>query len=214
MNFSIWKEGNAAFFRYCQNWQKVKRVKQWTKTRSLSWTKFEDCFFKKTRLFTQKISIVFWTNERFTINLFSYVKNMQLFRHSPPCWHACQDHNLRKRLRISAFTAATRLGLGSSLLMAGSLLALSIISMFLFDCWISLSLSGIICYSGRLMHCILLVVDTTVSKDTPLTRPSFPLINFVIRPFFQQRQGILTSFTSTIWPTETFWRWRWWLWRS
>ena len=66
---------------YCQNWQKVKRVKQWTKTRSLSWTKFEDCFFKKTRLFTQKISIVFWTNERFTINLFSYVKNMQLFWH-------------------------------------------------------------------------------------------------------------------------------------
>ena len=27
------------------------------------------------------VSIVFWTNERFTINLFSYVKNMQLFRH-------------------------------------------------------------------------------------------------------------------------------------
>ena len=29
---------------------------------------------KKTSLFTQKVSIVFWTNERFTINLFSYVK--------------------------------------------------------------------------------------------------------------------------------------------
>ena len=66
----------------CQNWQKVNRVKQWTKTRFLSWTKFEDCFFKKTRLFKQKISIVFWTNERFAINLFSYVKNMQLFRQS------------------------------------------------------------------------------------------------------------------------------------
>ena len=34
--------------------QKVKRVKQWTKTRSLSWKKIEDCFFKKKRLFTQK----------------------------------------------------------------------------------------------------------------------------------------------------------------
>ena len=191
---------------YCQNWQKVYRVKQWTKTRSLSWTKFEDCFFKKTRLFTQNISIVFWTNERFTINLFSYVKNMQLFRHSPPCWHACQHHNLRKRLRISAFTAATRLGLGSSLLMAGSLLSLSIISMFLFDCWVSLSSRGKICCNGRLTHSVLFVVDTIVSKDTHLTKLSFLLTSFVISPFFQRRRGKLTSLTSTISPMETFWR--------
>ena len=54
------------------------------------------------------------------------------------------------------------------------------------------------------MHCVFLVVDTTVPKDTPLTRPSFLLINFVIRPFFQQRRSKLTSFTSTISPMETF----------
>ena len=37
-------------------------------------TKFEDCLFKKTCLFTQKISIVLWANERFTISVFSDVK--------------------------------------------------------------------------------------------------------------------------------------------
>ena len=93
-----------------------------------------------------------------------------------------------KHLRISVFTAATRLGLGSSLLMVDSVSSLSIISMFLFDCWISLSSRGIICWKGRLIHYVLLVVDTTVSKDTPLTRPSFPLINFVICHFFHRRR--------------------------
>ena len=157
----------------------------------LLWTKFEDCFLKKTRLFTQKNSIVLWANERFAIDLFSYVKNIQLFQHSPLCWYVCQHHNLRKRRRISAFFAATRLGLGSLLLMAGSLLSPSIISIFLFDCWAASSSRGIICYNGRLIHCVLLVVDTTVSKDTSLTRPSFPLINFVISPFFQRRRDKL-----------------------
>ena len=140
--------------RFIEKWRPISLLTVDCKLSKLAESK--DRFFKKTRLFTQKISIVFWTNDRFTINLFSYVKNMQLFRHSPPCWHACQHHNLRKRLRISAFTAATRLGLGSSLLMAGSLLSLSIISMFLFDCWISLSWRGIICCNGRLIHCVLL----------------------------------------------------------
>ena len=134
---------------------------------------------------------------------------MQLFRLSPPYWHVCQHHNLRKCRRISAFTAATRLGLGSSLLMADSLLSLSIISMFLFDCWVSLSSRGLVCYNGRLIHCVLFVADTTEPKDTPLTRALFPLISFVIHPFFQRRRGKLTSFTSTISQMETFWRWGW-----
>ena len=138
---------------------------------------------------------------------------MEQFRHSPPCWHACQHHNLHTHLRISAFTASTRVGLGSSLLMESALLSMSIISMVLFDCWISLSSRSIICCNGRLIHCVSLVVDTTVSKDTPLTRLSLHLINFVIRPFFQRRRCKLTSFTSTLSPMETFWRWGW-LWRS
>ena len=49
-----------------------------------------------------------------------------------------------------------------------------------------------------------LVVDTKMSKDTPLIRPSLPLINFVIRLFLQRRRGKLTSFTSTISPMEMF----------
>ena len=58
-------------------------------------------------------------------------------------------------------------------------------------------------YNGRLIYCALFVVDATVSKDTPLTRPSFTLI----RPFFQQRPGKLTSFTNTISPVERFGKW-------
>ena len=83
-----------------------------------------------------------------------------------------------------------------------------------FDCWISLSSRGILCCNGWLTHCVLLKVDTKVSKDTPLTRPLFPLINFVICPFFQWRRGKLTFFASTVSPIETFWRWGWSLWRS
>ena len=101
-------------------------------------------------------------------------------------------------------TSATHLGLGSSLLMTGSLISLLVISRLLFDCSVSINSRGIICYNGPLIHCVLFVVDTTVSKDTPQIRPSFPLISFVIRLFFQQRRSKLTSFTSTLSRVDTF----------
>ena len=98
--------------------------------------------------------------------------------------------------------------LGSSLLMLCSLLSLSIISMFLFDCWVSLSLRGIISYNERLTHCVLFVADTTV-KETP--RPLFPSFIFVVRPFFKQKWGNLSSFTTAISTVDMFWRsvWLW-----
>ena len=105
---------------------------------------------------------------------------------------------------MSEITSATHLGLCSSFLMTGSLISLLVISMLLFDCSVSVNSRGIICYNGPLIHCVLFVADTTVSKDIPRIRPSFPLISFLICRFFGQRRGKLISFTSTLSPMDTF----------
>ena len=59
------------------------------------------------------------------------------------------------------------------------------------------------CNERSIRH-VLFAVDTTMSKDTHRARSLFPLISFVICPFFQQTSGKLTSFTSIILPMYTF----------
>ena len=130
---------------------------------------------------------------------------------SPPCWYACQHHSLLKRHKIPAFTAAARLDLFSSPLIMGSLLPLSRNPMFLLDCRISLSPSSIIyCNRGLADTVFYLQLIQKCPIILPGASPLFPLISFVIRPFFQRRWGKLTSATSTITSVDTFWRW-WWL---